>query len=582
MNRLLLQREAGAPIALRQNVLWAHRYECAAVLERHGGCVNSLSWSADGRTLLSGSDDRTVGVWSFSGSWEGTCRAALRTKHRGNIFEAKQCPLEPELVVTSGADGLVGLSHMAAAREPQGFEPPERSISSKLDFCPGAPRVVLVPFSSGYVRLFDLRVGLADGPTVVLLGSVGANDVKFRPWAEAEFALACDDHLVRVYDLRFPAGSVAEVGGRISSASAGATACYTQPFAGGCAMGVSGVCWSRSGQQLLVNYREADPALFDLPGTAAAAAALDAIPEEEPYAVRIGAPKRRGEQPPVRSLAPRQVYRGRVNSDTCCKEATFLLDGACVATGGDCGHLYIWRAGSGALVRRIAADRSIVNCVAAHPSLPLLASSGIDDEVKLWDVGGDFQDARSDGRVDGSLLIPDRLWDLGLRSARSISRGRSAEAVRAAAAAREEGNALFREGQLAAAAARYNAALARLSFIPPNARVSDERRALLVATCLNLSLCHLRLGEPSDALRLSEVALLIEPGSVKALFRRASALLAQQEYALAERDVAAGLALEPASAELLRLRQAVSRARAAERRAESARFSHMFAGGGRP
>lgn len=30
------------------------------------------------------------------------------------------------------------------------------------------------------------------------------------------------------------------------------------------------------------------------------------------------------------------------------------------------------------------ADKAIVNCVQPHPTLPLIASSGIDHEISLW------------------------------------------------------------------------------------------------------------------------------------------------------------------------------------------------------
>ena len=36
-------------------------------LDVHEGCVNRMSWNADGRLLASGSDDRTVVVWQLKG-----------------------------------------------------------------------------------------------------------------------------------------------------------------------------------------------------------------------------------------------------------------------------------------------------------------------------------------------------------------------------------------------------------------------------------------------------------------------------------------------------------------------------------
>jgi hypothetical protein len=86
---------------------------------------------------------------------------------------------------------------------------------------------------------------------------------------------------------------------------------------------------------------------------------------------------------------PLTTYTGRVNEETFAKEAVWLANDRLVATGGDCGRLYIWSAVSGRLVYRAQADGSIVNCVAPHPSLPFVAVSGIDDGIKLFRVGGE-------------------------------------------------------------------------------------------------------------------------------------------------------------------------------------------------
>ena len=38
------------------------------------------------------------------------------------------------------------------------------------------------------------------------------------------------------------------------------------------------------------------------------------------------------------------------------------------------------------LLRKLPADRCVVNSVAPHPSLPLVATAGIDANIKAWDV----------------------------------------------------------------------------------------------------------------------------------------------------------------------------------------------------
>ncbi|PWA70332.1 WD40 repeat-containing protein [Artemisia annua] len=46
-----------------------------------------------------------------------------------------------------------------------------------------------------------------------------------------------------------------------------------------------------------------------------------------------------------------------------------------VPSGSDCGRMFIWRKKDAKLVRRIEADKEVVNCIEAHPDIPILASS---------------------------------------------------------------------------------------------------------------------------------------------------------------------------------------------------------------
>jgi WD40 repeat protein len=65
------------------------RLEREAVLDAHDGCVNHVSWSADGRRLLSGGDDTRLIVWDVA----TRARAAdVRTGHTANIFCVRTLP----------------------------------------------------------------------------------------------------------------------------------------------------------------------------------------------------------------------------------------------------------------------------------------------------------------------------------------------------------------------------------------------------------------------------------------------------------------------------------------------------------
>lgn len=80
-----------------------------------------------------------------------------------------------------------------------------------------------------------------------------------------------------------------------------------------------------------------------------------------------------------------QRYVGQCNVQTDIKEASFLGCGdALVAAGSDDGRCYIYDAATGGALRALDADEDVCNCVQPHPSLPVLATSGIGHAVKLW------------------------------------------------------------------------------------------------------------------------------------------------------------------------------------------------------
>ena len=53
-------------------------------------------------------------------------------------------------------------------------------------------------------------------------------------------------------------------------------------------------------------------------------------------------------------------------------------------SGSDCGHVFIWNRQSGKVVSVLQADSHVVNRVRPHPYEPVLATAGIDYDVKLW------------------------------------------------------------------------------------------------------------------------------------------------------------------------------------------------------
>lgn len=76
-------------------------------------------------------------------------------------------------------------------------------------------------------------------------------------------------------------------------------------------------------------------------------------------------------------------FVGHRNARTMIKEATFWGNNY-IMSGSDCGHVFAWERKTGKLVMLLEADQHVVNCLQPHPTLPYLATSGIDYDIKIW------------------------------------------------------------------------------------------------------------------------------------------------------------------------------------------------------
>ncbi|PSN36356.1 hypothetical protein C0J52_19730 [Blattella germanica] len=111
--------------------------------------------------------------------------------------------------------------------------------------------------------------------------------------------------------------------------------------------------------------------------------------------------------------AVKQKYIGHRNARTMIKEATFWGSDY-VLSGSDCGHVFMWNRYTAELVMLLEADHHVVNCLQPHPVLPLLATSGIDYDVKLWAPLHDepcFDRNLADISATGRIL-----WNTALKS----------------------------------------------------------------------------------------------------------------------------------------------------------------------
>uniref|UniRef100_A0A8C7CDV2 Uncharacterized protein n=1 Tax=Oncorhynchus kisutch TaxID=8019 RepID=A0A8C7CDV2_ONCKI len=85
----------------------------------------------------------------------------------------------------------------------------------------------------------------------------------------------------------------------------------------------------------------------------------------------------------IRRPSVKMVYKGHRNSRTMIKESCFWGNNF-VMSGSDCGHIFIWNRHTGEHLMLLEADNHVVNCLQPHPYDPILASSGIDYDIKIW------------------------------------------------------------------------------------------------------------------------------------------------------------------------------------------------------
>lgn len=86
----------------------------------------------------------------------------------------------------------------------------------------------------------------------------------------------------------------------------------------------------------------------------------------------------------LQSLEKPEMYSGHRNSQTIKGVSFFGPNDEYVMSGSDCGRIYIWKKKGAELVRVMIGDRHIVNQLESHPSIPVIATCGIEKTVKLW------------------------------------------------------------------------------------------------------------------------------------------------------------------------------------------------------
>uniref|UniRef100_A0A1J3G5E7 DDB1-and CUL4-associated factor 8 n=1 Tax=Noccaea caerulescens TaxID=107243 RepID=A0A1J3G5E7_NOCCA len=332
-------------------------------LRKHKACVNTVSFNADGDIILSGSDDRQVILWNWE-SASSTVKLSFDSGHRDNIFQAKFMPFSDDRsIVTSAADGQVRFSKILESGKVETCVLGEHQGQvHKLAVEPASPFTFYTCGEDGVVKHFDLRTRVATNLFTCKEAKynliVYLNAIAVDPRNPGLFAVGGMDEYARVYDIR-------------SYRSEGWFN-YAQPVDHFCPahligtdhVGITGLAFSDQ-SELLASYSDEFIYLF--------------TPD-----MGLGPTQSSAEE---RRTLP-QVYKEHKNCETV-KDVNFFGP-RCeyVVSGSDCGRIFIWRKKDGALLRAMEADKHVVNSVESHPHLPIMCSSGIESDIKIWAPGG--------------------------------------------------------------------------------------------------------------------------------------------------------------------------------------------------
>lgn len=393
-----IKREYGTPVPYSPDIF---RYKCYGSLhmverlelmykmKQHEGCVNALNFNTAGTKLASGSDDLDIVIWDWT-----VAEPILKynSGHRSNVFQAKFMPLSGDCQVVSCArDGQVRIAELSTTGRCKSTRKlaQHKGAAHKLAIQTDSPHTFLSCGEDAAVFEIDLREGK---PEKLLLckendKKVPLYSIFINPNNPYQYVVGGRDHYVRVYDKRY----TRENNGVLKKY------CPEHLVDSDIRANVTSVVYSYNGQEILASFNDEDIYTFDSSAT-----------DTSKYLHR---------------------YRGHRNSQTVKGVNFFGLKSEYVVSGSDCGHIYFWEKESEHIIKFMQGDEGgVVNCLEPHPNLPVLATSGLDDDIKIWvpsceempDLSGlknliinNMKEREDERRQDGPETFDDQmLWFL--------------------------------------------------------------------------------------------------------------------------------------------------------------------------
>mmetsp|Transcript_23473 Transcript_23473/g.39826 ORF Transcript_23473/g.39826 Transcript_23473/m.39826 type:complete len:686 (+) Transcript_23473:198-2255(+) len=413
----LLHRQisiAAQPRMMRNHVMSSEalvkRFSRERTLGGHAGCVNTVLFSEDGQLAITGSDDTYIKLFDI---WTGRLLHTVTTLHTNNIFYAKDVPLSgAEKLLSCAADGKVVLTYTevqpdSGTRYSQVLHK-HRGRAHRLALIPSSPEEFYSCGEDGCLLGYDLR----DSHTDPRLLTTFRDNQSLRcsiyvlgvhPRKPYEVALGGGQETVKIYDIRKGGGSALS------------ELCPPKLRDHFDEVTVTGLQYNYTGDQMVLSYNDEDiyimdpllhGAVADIQPDSSSAPLVDNDDEDRDHDEAHEQKEQQqtldtADEPSSSSDVPGQVtdsdvatgyvrkFAGHRNCQTV-KQITYMgSHSEWVVSGSDCGHVFIWNASNGKLVKLLQADDTgAVNCLAPHPFMPLLATSGLDDSAKLWAPSG--------------------------------------------------------------------------------------------------------------------------------------------------------------------------------------------------
>ncbi|XP_062081541.1 uncharacterized protein LOC133787597 [Humulus lupulus] len=349
-------------------------------LEKHRGCVNTVSFNEAGDILVSGSDDRQIILWN----WErGKIKLSFQSGHTNNVFQANFMPYASDRsIVTCAADGEVRHVQISESGKVDTFVlAKHHGRAHKLAIDSWSSNIFYSCGEDGLVQHFDLRTrGATELFTCRPIDSrmymqvISLNAIATDPRNPNFFAVGGADEFTRLYDIRKYKWD--------GSSEFGQPANYFCPpqLIDNDQVGITGLAFSEQ-SELLVSYSDENIYLFtremglgNNPLPSSPVSSTSAVDTDEKASSAADTDE---------NAAP-QAYIGHKNCVTV-KGVNFLGPNCdYVVSGSDCGRIFIWKKKGGELIRVMEADQYIVNCIESHPHIMTLASSGIEHNIKIW------------------------------------------------------------------------------------------------------------------------------------------------------------------------------------------------------